>query len=338
MFRKLHRTHRLIHPTKQLFYCCSVWLRPASALPINRRTTTVEHSLHTVVACHLQHSLTNHSLTTSQVIASPQQTKYLLSSTTVQQHFDDIDIEEEQKQKQELEPTPEPVSKREEPRQPKRNTTTDQVQTIPPTAKTNDDDNTNLLQFSVLQRIKRDLQLVDVNQDGRLDFEEFQMLLEDYYDQVISEQARQELVELFFVGTKGQSVSHTTFLRAIQYTARHYHYRHHHHHHPSSSLISQSISEDSEYQWTRHDKYHVANDLHDEYPNSLEDSNPLRLEQLKDDRCWITREEKQNDDSAHQSLFYNTQYEFETRLLDYIEECKKRAMSEEEDEEKNQRN
>jgi hypothetical protein len=79
----------------------------------------------------------------------------------------------------------------------------------------------SLLNRDVIRSIKQDLVEADVNGDSRICFEELKWMLHKHkhkYDS-FSKQDIDEIGEMFFVGTSGQSVKHTTFLRGVQHAA-----------------------------------------------------------------------------------------------------------------------
>jgi hypothetical protein len=81
----------------------------------------------------------------------------------------------------------------------------------------------SLLSRDVIRSIKQDLVEADVNGDGRICFEELKWMLHKHkhkhkYDS-FSKQDIDEIGEMFFVGTSGQSLNHTTFLRGVQHAA-----------------------------------------------------------------------------------------------------------------------
>jgi hemoglobin len=73
-----------------------------------------------------------------------------------------------------------------------------------------------LLDFAILKKIKADLKEADVNNDGKIDFEELKLILQKYHH-CFSDDQVQDISDLFEVGKSGKSVSHTTFLRGVQH-------------------------------------------------------------------------------------------------------------------------
>jgi truncated hemoglobin YjbI len=72
-------------------------------------------------------------------------------------------------------------------------------------------------QYAILRQIRHDLLEADVNKDGRIDFEELKMVLQNYPMYEFSEREIEEIGDLFFVGRSGGSVKHATFMRGIQH-------------------------------------------------------------------------------------------------------------------------
>lgn len=92
--------------------------------------------------------------------------------------------------------------------------------------------------------------------------------------------------DLFWVGQSGGSVRHTTFLRGIQ---------------------------------------HVARKNSDDSSNSS-NKNPMQMESLDDQRCWVSPEE------AKEADFHNVQAQFDECLADYVKEVS--CIGSEDEEEK----
>lgn len=106
--------------------------------------------------------------------------------------------------------------------------------------------------MNVLSKIKQDLKRADVNEDGKLDFEELKAVFRQH--DCFSKEEAEQVGELFFVGNRGQPVSHATFLRAIQY----------------------------QYQY----QYHTAQHQHAAHKYAY--PNPLDLESVQTKSCWVS--------------------------------------------------
>jgi len=116
--------------------------------------------------------------------------------------------------------------------------------------------------MEVLKHVKRDLVEADVNEDGRIDYEELKAMLEKY-PSAFSQDDIERIGELFYVGRSGSSVPHFIFLRAIQHVMR------------------------------NHDKASV---------NSSDSVHPIKMESLDDDRCWVSPEEAAADAEQYYNI------------------------------------
>ena len=125
--------------------------------------------------------------------------------------------------------------------------------------------------MTVLKRIQADLVEADVNNDGRIDFLEIQLVLAKY-PETFSQDDIERIGELFYVGRSGSSVRHSTFLRGIQYVLRN-------------------------------------------GGSNSGNKNPLQMESLNDQRCWVSPEEA----AAKEECLYNVQAQFEQSLSEYVE-------------------
>lgn len=84
------------------------------------------------------------------------------------------------------------------------------------TESTDDTSSTNKvpLDADLLEKMKKDLVLADVNKDGRIDAEELKIILKKYPD-TFSDIDVVKITDLFFVAKGGESVSHEQFINAI---------------------------------------------------------------------------------------------------------------------------
>jgi len=146
--------------------------------------------------------------------------------------------------------------------------------------------------FELLKRIKRDLVEVDVNSDGRIDFEELKLLLQKYSTTdgipLFSEQQVEDIGELFYVGRAGRSVSHTTFLRGIQHVI-------------TAAAVANAK-----------DVPQAATDTSNS--TAEKDKNPLQLQSIDNKSCWI------NPHESASIQFQNIQSQFESSLLEYVDQ------------------
>lgn len=133
--------------------------------------------------------------------------------------------------------------------------------------------------MTVLKRIQADLVEADVNDDGRVDFEELKMMLRKYPD-TFSNDDIDRIGELFYVGRSGTSVRHLAFLRGIQHVMR---------------------------------QNGNNNGNHNENSCVVPRENPLQMESLDDKRCWVSPEEA----AASGEQFYNIQAQFDQTLSEY---------------------
>ncbi|CAB9523351.1 Bacterial-like globin [Seminavis robusta] len=148
----------------------------------------------------------------------------------------------------------------------------------------------SLLPFSVLKRIQSDLNEADVNGDGKIDFEELKLILSKYPHSFSHSQVEQ-IGELFFVGRSGQAVRHTTFLRGIQHV-----------------LLHQQSQEE--------ERVEISTNQSSIQEKDVSPENPLQLESLDDNRCWVSPQEA----SSSQETLYDIQTQFDQSLLAYVRE------------------
>lgn len=90
--------------------------------------------------------------------------------------------------------------------------------TAAPAVETNDGRAFANLDSTVLQKIKKDFQIVDENHDGLLQPEEFRKLLQMHKD-TFSEHEINTIAESFYSGTSGAAVSFDRFLEALDMAA-----------------------------------------------------------------------------------------------------------------------
>ena len=85
-----------------------------------------------------------------------------------------------------------------------------------------------LLSNDILKSIKKDLLEADINNDGRIDYEELKLILKKYQKQndgsvkdLWTDDEIENIGDMFFVGLgeQGGSITHRTFLRGVQHTA-----------------------------------------------------------------------------------------------------------------------
>ena len=189
-----------------------------------------------------------------------------------------------------------------------------------PTSKTTPNTTPTMLGNDVLARIIQDLKDADVNHDGRVCYEELKLMLSKYSN-IFTPDDIDYISNLFFVGKSGQSVRHTTFVRSLQYIASTAT--------QSSTSPSTTATEandeekdtnrndtDATFNGTKDDHHRDHHDRH--YHPFLVRKNPIQLEQLVDTRCWITPGENKHTDPMF--AYYDTQSEFESQLLRYIQE------------------
>jgi hypothetical protein len=152
--------------------------------------------------------------------------------------------------------------------------------TTPPTtpAATPATPSSRFLSMNVLSKIRQDLKRADFNGDGKLDFEELKAIFRRH--DCFTDQEAEQVGELFFVGNRGQPVSHATFLRAVQYQYQH----------------QDQHPEDPH---DHHDQQHA-------YPN------PLDFQSVPTTGCWVSP----TDETAYSDI----PKEFDRLLLKYIED------------------
>lgn len=135
-------------------------------------------------------------------------------------------------------------------------------------------------QYAILKQIRRDLQEADVNQDGKIDFEELKLVLSKYPGYEFTPQQIEDIGELFYVGRSGGSVKHATFMRGIQHI-----------------IATQYAGDDA------------ACDGYDSTRQSQR--NPLAMESVEHQGCWVP---------SHASQLHNVQQEFENSMWKFVQE------------------
>lgn len=79
----------------------------------------------------------------------------------------------------------------------------------------NKSDDKNIIYADIVRKIKAELIEADVNSDGKIDSEELKIILKKHSD-VFSDRDVLDIADLFYTGRGGASVSHETFLAAIE--------------------------------------------------------------------------------------------------------------------------
>ena len=186
----------------------------------------------------------------------------------------------------------------------------------------NNNNNNSILDSNVIQTIIQDLKDADINNDKKVCYEELKLILSKYPN-IFTPKDIDYISELFYVGKSGNSVPHTTFIRSLQYINQNNnstYYTNDTNSTTTSSHLQKSTESDVE-------KSDIDTSARDQTSALLlqQRKNPLQLEQLDDNRCWVTTD--QNVDNDPTLPYFNTQTEFEQQLLKYLQEVIQRTRA-----------
>ena len=180
--------------------------------------------------------------------------------------------------------------------------------------------NNSILDSTVIQAIIQDLKDADINNDKKVCYEELKLILSNYPN-IFTPKDIDYISELFYVGKSGNSVPHTTFIRSLQYINQNNNSTYAN---DTNSTITSSHLKSTESDVEKSDIDSIARDQ----TSALllqQRKNPLQLEQLDDNRCWVTTD--QNVDNDPTLPYFNTQTEFEQQLLKYLQEVIQRTRA-----------